>query len=125
MIIALLRQDPDGLADRLNRLRGAVPDLDGSVLREFLQLAEQQPDRPELLLDRFGERDGFGLVFERLLAADDGNGPRFDLDLQIEKALSRLRELVLAATGEERRRELEARFEEVGRIIARGELPAV
>lgn len=123
-IIALLLQDPDGLGNRLNRLRGAVPDLDGSVLREFLQLAEQQPDRADRLLEQFAERDGFNLVFERLLAVDDGNGPRFDLDLQIEKALSRLRELALAATGEERRRELQARFEEVGRIIANGELPA-
>lgn len=123
-IVALLLQDPDGLKHRLKRLRGALPELDDSVLREFLQLAEEQPGQPERLLDQFGEREGGAVVFERLLAADDGTGPRFDLDLQIEKALSRLRELALAATGAERRRELQARFEEVGRIIATGELPA-
>ncbi len=123
-IVALLLQDPDGLKHRLRRLRGAVPQLEESVLGEFLDLATQYPDQPERLLEKFGEREGGAVVFERLLTMDEGAGPRFDLDLQIEKALSRLRELSLAATGAERRRDLQARFEEVGRIIATGELPA-
>lgn len=123
-IIALLLQDPEGLRHRLRRLRGALPELEDSVLKEFLEQAAAHPDEPDRLLELFSQRDDGAVIFERLLASDDGNGPRFDLDIQIEKALSRLRELVLAASGEQRRRELQARFEEVGRIIARGELPA-
>src|SRR5690606_18789809 len=98
-IIALLLQDPAGLKHRLRRLQGGVPDMQESALREYLELAEQDPANPARLLDHYRDRDDTGLVFERLLEADDGNGPRRDLDLQIEKALSRLRELVLAASG--------------------------
>lgn len=122
-IIAMLLQDPDGLKHRLKRLQGALPDLDDSALREFLAIAWENPDRPDRLLDIYRERDEGAIVFERLLEVDDGNGPRRDLDVQIEKALSRLRELVLGATGAERRLRLQERLSEVGRIIAAGELP--
>lgn len=122
-IIAMLLQDPHGLENRLRRLQGGLPDLEDSALREFLDLASQDPGNPDRLLDVYRERDEGATIFARLLEMDDGSGPRRDLDLQIEKALSRLRELVLAASGKERHRRLQERMGEVGRIIAAGKLP--
>lgn len=123
-IIAMLLQDPQGLKHRLARLSGGLPEMRDSALREFLELAAEDPGNHARLLDIYREREDGALVFERLLEADDGNGPRADLDLQIEKALSRLRELVLGATGSERRRQLEERMKELGRLIAEGEAGA-
>lgn len=122
-IIALLLQDPAGVGRRLRRLQGALPDLEDSVLREFLTAASEQPDDRQLLLDMWRDREDGAIIMERLLEADDGSGPRPDLDLQIEKALSRLRELVLAASSAERRRSLQSRFSELSRLIAAGEVP--
>lgn len=122
-IIALLLRDPDGLGRRLKRLEAGLPAVEESVLHGFLELARENPDRPERILDAYRERAEAAIVFERLLGVQDDENLLAELDLHVEKALSRLRELVLAASGEKRRRSLEQRLEEVGRIIADGELP--
>lgn len=121
-IIALLLRDPDGLQHRLRRLEAGLPDVEDSVLHRFLELAREHRSAPARILDAYRERPEATVIFERLLEVDDER-LLAELDLHIEKALSRLRELELAASGAERRRELEERLEEVGRIIAAGELP--
>ncbi|HLR45650.1 MAG TPA: DNA primase [Deinococcales bacterium] len=121
-IIALLLRDLPGLKHRLKRLEAGLPAVEHSELHGFLELARDNRDRPELILDAYRERPGAEIIFERLLEVGDEGNLHAELDLHIEKALSRLRELVLAASGAERRRDLEERLEEIGRVIAAGEL---
>ncbi len=121
-IIALFLQEQDVLEKRLAELHGSVPERPDSILAEFHAFAVESGFSLPRILDHFREREGFELVFERLLAADGEDGPRRDMPLQIENALSRLRELELNAQSRAMRGQILQRISEVSERISAGEV---
>ncbi len=122
-ILGLLLQDPSALRARCSRLAGSVPDMPGSVLLEFVEVAGRLDHDLSRLLDHYRERPAAAIIFQRLFQVDDGDGPRKDIDLQLDRALSRLREMALNAERQTRSSAIMSRIREVEELLSDPDLP--
>lgn len=122
-VVALLLMEPRRLAARLRGVLSALPDeLEASALREFGELSEQHGYDEQELLSVYRERDDGVVVFERLFGLHDDDDGRIDVEDQLSKALSRLRELQLDDQKEEGRTRLLARRAELTELLAQTDL---
>jgi DNA primase len=124
-VIALLLLEPHRLSERLVNVDVALPTTDDSVLREFHSICIECAFDDRQILSRYRERDEGRIVFERLFLQqpEDEEGRRVDVDAQVEKSLSRLRELYLNGEKEQQRTRLLERMEEVSRYLTDSSLP--
>jgi DNA primase len=124
-VIALLLLEPGRLQSRLEAVEAALPPAPDSLLREFHDLCRECGFDDRQVLLRYRERDEGSVVWGRLFGEAAGDGEaRIDVDGNIEKMLSRLRELHLEGEKATQQSRLLARWEEVQRLLADSELPA-
>ncbi len=124
-VIALLLSEPRRLRERVARIAAALPpDAEDSLLLEFRDVCEACGYDDGSILTAFREREHAGVVFERLLGRDPRDeDARIDVDGQIEKDLSRLRDLYLSVEKEDRRARLLERIQEVSAALNDPDLP--
>ncbi len=122
-VVALLLMEPRHLEVRLRGVISALPDeLEASALREFGELCRQHDNDEQAVLSVYRERDEGVVVFERLFGLHDDDGGRMDVEDQLGKALSRLRELQLDDQKEEGRTRLLARRAELAELLEQSDL---
>lgn len=118
-IVALLLLEPRHLRRRLALVTEGLPDRDAdSALVEFERHCVAHDYDADGVLDVYRRRDDGAVVLERLLAGDDGGDGRMDVDGQLAKGLSRLRELGLEAQKVEGAARLRARRSELAQRLA-------
>ncbi len=123
-VIALLLLEPYKLQERLINVEVALPTIHDSILREFHIICQQCNFDDRQILSRYREREEGRIVFERLfLQPEDEESKRMDVDAQVEKSLSRLREIYLSSEKETQRTHLLERMEEVSRYLTDSSLP--
>ncbi|MCO5174038.1 MAG: DNA primase [Trueperaceae bacterium] len=121
-IVALLLLEPQHLRRRLAVAVDGLPDADAdSALLELRRHCSERGYDADAVLSVYRQRDDGAVVLERLLAGDDGGDARMDVDGQLAKALSRLRELRLEAQKEEGAARLLARRAELAQRLASAE----
>lgn len=122
-VIALLLLEPRTLETRLASVVAALPPgLEDSVLHDFHEICEACAYDDQQVLMRYRERDEGSVLFERLFSRRDDDA-RMDVPAQVEKSLSRLRELHLDNEKEEHRARLLERMQEVTRSLTDPDLP--
>jgi DNA primase len=90
----------------------------GSSLRYFAAACLRHDFDQARLLDELHERDEGVIVLRRLMENDnDHEGSRLDIDLQLTRALSRLRELTLDGQKEDGRSRLLQRRDELAQML--------
>ncbi len=123
-VIALLLIEPPRLQERLVSMEMSLPEIQDSVLREFHSICIECGFDDRQILSRYREREEGRIVFERLfLQPEDEESKRMDVDAQVEKCLSRLREIYLNSEKETQRTHLLERMEEVSRYLTDSSLP--
>jgi DNA primase len=123
-VIALLLLEPHRLQERLVNMEVSLPEIQDSVLREFHSICIECAFDDRHILSRYREREEGRIVFERLfLQPEDEEAKRMDVDAQVEKSLSRLREIYLNSEKETQRTHLLERMEEVSRYLTDSSLP--
>lgn len=123
-VIALLLLEPARLHSRLTGLEAALPPDADSLLREFHELCRECEFDDRQVLLRYRERDEGGVVWARLFgeSAADGDS-KIDIDGNIDKLLSRLRELHLEGEKTSQQSRLLNRMEEIEALLADSSLP--
>ena len=74
-------------------------------------------------MSKYRERDEGRILFERLFTQAEDEDMRIDVEGQIDKSLSRLREMYLDGAKESQRAHLLERMEEVSRYLTDPNLP--
>ena len=117
-IIALMLLEPHRLAERIRAVESALPPgADDSVLREFHAICETAGYDDQQILMRYRERDEGHVLFERLFSQQGDDEQRIDIDGNIDKMLSRLREFYLDTEKESQRTKLLERMQEVSEAL--------
>ena len=123
-VIALLLLEPGMLRKRLEVVESSLPpSMEDSVLKEFHEICEACAYDDQQILSRYRERDEGRILFERLFTQAEDEDMRIDVDGQIDKSLSRLREMYLDGAKENQRARLLERMEEVSRFLTDPNLP--
>ena len=123
-VIALLLLEPSRLKERLSYVEVALPaEVEDSILREFQQICESSGYQEQAILLQYRERDDARILFERLFQQAEGDEYRIDIDDNIEKSLSRLRELYIDGEKEHQRSRLLERMQEVSSFLTDPNLP--
>lgn len=117
-VVALLLLEPRHLRMRLDRVRSETAGSEDSALERFLKQAEGVDYDVDALMALYAQQDDGSVVFERLFGGHDDGGARIDVDDQLAKALSLLRELRLDGQKEQSRSRLMARRDEITRLLA-------
>lgn len=118
-IVALVLLEPRSLRQRVARIvEEAHTDDPESALNRFAALAQSADYDVDALLAAYSDQDEGSVVFERLFGDAGDDGPRIDVEDQLRKALSRLRELQLEGPKEQTRSRLSARRDELTRLLA-------
>ena len=122
-IIALALLEPSRLKERLQVITTAMPGEAGdsgvgSSLRFFAAACLRHDYDQTRLLDVLHERDEGAIVLRRLMEHDnEQEDSRLDIDLQLARALSRLRELTLDGQKESGRSRLLERRDELAQML--------
>lgn len=125
-VIALLLLEPNRLEERLPTLEAALPegDADGdSLLLEFCAVCRACAFDDREILAYYRARDEGRVLFERLLTQEQEGEHRIDIDMNLYKSLSRLRELYLSGEKEAQRKRLLERMQEVSSYLTDPHLP--
>ncbi len=123
-LIALLLLEPHRLEERLLNVGAALPSEGGeSLLREFTDICHACAFDDRAILRRYRERDEGRVLFERLLTQQQTEEHHIDIDVQLDKSLSRLRELYLSGEKEGQRKRLLERMHEVSSYLTDPNLP--
>ena len=123
-LIALLLLEPYRLEERLLNVGAALPAEGGeSLLREFTDICHACAFDDRAILHRYRERDEGRVLFERLLTQQQTEEHHIDIDVQLDKSLSRLRELYLSGEKEGQRKRLLERMHEVSSYLTDPNLP--
>lgn len=93
-------------------------DATASPLARFVADCLRLEFDADAVLAEVTRRDVGPYVLQRLLAGESDDDDRIDVDLQLTRALSRLRELALEGTKEGSRLELLKRRDEIARLLA-------
>lgn len=96
----------------------------GSLLEAFVSACLAGVGDPHSLLHQHSGGPEVALIFSRLLeeGGQGDRGPRMDIDEQLDKALSRLRELQIESDKTSSLQSLRARLAEIQRQLAAGDL---
>lgn len=99
---------------------GALGDGDRQVspLRHFVESCQRHDFDLEAVLDDVRQREEGSYVLQRLLESEADDDNRIDVGLQLDRALSRWRELALEGRKEDSRGRLLKRREEIARLLA-------
>lgn len=117
-IIALALLEPRHLERRVNMVAEEFAyDHAESALAQFADLARGADYDVDVLLAAYAEREDGSVVFERLFGVQDDDA-RIDVEDQLRKSLSRLREYQLESQKEETRSRLTARRDELTKLLA-------
>lgn len=117
-MVALILLEPKRMRARLEQVLAGLPDEDGdSALLDLRRYCLQRDFDAGAVLAVYQQLEEGGVVLERLLAngADDS---RMDVDAQLLKAASRLRELRLETQKEEGRARLLARRDDLAQRLS-------
>lgn len=118
-VIALLLMEPGAVRQRLERVLGGLPEQAGdSALLEFERHCTVHGYDPGAVLAEYQRKEEGAIVLERLIRAGDEEDGRIDVEDQLVKAMSRLRELHLETQKEEGRARLLARRAQLARDLA-------
>lgn len=118
-VVALLLMEPRHLPSRLARALSELPDEEsGPAIRRFAALVEERGHDVDALLAAYADLDEGAVVFERLFGPQADDEARIDVEDQLAKAMSRLREFHLEGQKEQGRSRLAARREELQRLLA-------
>ena len=122
-VVSLVLLEPRFMAERLAEVEAMLPDVavgDDSPLAHLSDAVRRHGDDPDAVLTDVTGRPEGAMVLERLLGGGDDEEERFDVDLQLTRALSRLRELLLEGRKEDTRARLLRRRDEISRMLAEG-----
>ncbi|MBW7915179.1 MAG: DNA primase [Trueperaceae bacterium] len=120
-VVALLLMEPRALAERLGRVLAGLPDQGAdSLLVEFERRCRRLDFDADAVLAEYQGLDDGAVVLERLLRAEAEDDGRIDVEDQLVKAMSRLRELDLEEQKEEGRARLLARRAQLARDLEDG-----
>ena len=123
-IIALLLLEPRQLKARLELVEASLPsDLEDSILLEFLGICSDCDFNDQAILMKYREKDEGSLLFERLFSQQNQEDLKIDVEANLERDLSRLRELSLTDEKEQQRSRLLERMQEVSRYLTDPNLP--
>jgi hypothetical protein len=116
--------EPGKLKERLYYVEVSLPpEVDDSILKEFHDICEKSKYQEQAILLHYRERDEARILFERLFQQSEGDEYRIDIDDNIEKSLSRLRELYIDGEKENQRAHLLERMQEVSSYLTDPNLP--
>ncbi len=121
-VVALVLLEPRFMTERLSEVKAVLPELeagDDSPLAHLSAAMSRHGGDHEAVLAEVTARPEGALVLERLLRGEDDD-ERFDLDLQLSRALSRLRELRLEGRKEDTKARLMRRRDEIARVLEDG-----
>ena len=118
-VIALALLEPRQLHQRVQLVAEEFAyDQPDTALGRFVELARATDYNVDALLAAYAEQDEGSVVFERLFGGHDDEGTRIDVEDQLRKSLSRLREFQLEGQKEETRTRLSARRDELTKLLA-------
>lgn len=123
-IAALLLLEPAHLKERVALIRAelqAGEEGEESALLRFLRLCAETNYDANALLAAYAETDEGSVVFERLFGTHAADGARIDVEEQLTKSLSLLREYGLEREKELSRGRLEERRHELTHLLAGAE----
>ncbi len=117
-IIALALLEPRYVRKRVELVWSEFAfDQAGSALAQFADLARTAGYDADAVLAAYAEREEGSVVFERLVGGHDDDA-RIDVEDQLRKSLSRLREFQLEGQKEVTRTRLAARRDELTKLLA-------
>ncbi len=117
-VVALLLLEPRHLRKRAERVQSEMVSGADSALARFLEEARGNGYDVDALLASYAQQDDGSVVFERLFGGHDAGGARIDIDDQLAKALSLLREMQLEGQKEQSRGRLASRRDEITKLLA-------
>ncbi len=118
-IVALTLLEPRHVRRRVELVEQEADLSDpDSALGRFVQQARAVDHDVDAVLAAYAEQDEGSVVFERLFGGHDEEGTRIDVEAQLAKSLSRLREFQLEGQKERTRSRLAARRDELTRLLA-------
>ncbi len=113
-VVALLLMEPRQLKPRLEQVMGGLPTHGvDSALLDFKRYCSQFEYETNAVLAMYQQLDEGAVVLERLLRAEGEDDGRIDIEVQLLKAMSRLREVRLEEQKEAGRARLLARRAEL------------
>ncbi len=125
-VVSLVLLEPRYMTERLAEIEALLPDVtaggDSPLENLLAAVRRHRGDADAVLAEVTGRPEG-AMVLERLLGGEDEE-ERFDVDLQLQRALSRLRELLLEGRKEDTRARLLKRRDEISRILSGATPPA-
>ena len=123
-VIALALLEPASLRSRFDAIREVVTPADeeseaggATPLRHFTDSCLRHDFDVAAILDDVRQREEGAYVLRRLLEGEADEDGRIDVEAQLAKALSRLRELALEGRKEDSRGRLRKRREEIARLL--------
>ena len=117
-VMSLLLREPGLLRARLPAVLAQVPpELEPSALRDFGAICEEEGFDADRVLARYRERAEGEALFARAFDVEDEPAGRSHVERHLETSLSRLRERVLEQGTSDLRRRLQARMEELQRLL--------
>jgi len=117
--VALLLMEPRRLRERLERVMGEIPAHGtGSALLDFERYCLEFDYDAGAVLANYQRLDEGAIVLERLLRAEGEEDGRIDVEVQLVKTMSRLREVLLEEQKEAGRARLLARRAELAAGLA-------
>lgn len=117
-IAALVLLEPRQLERRVRLVAEEFAyDHADSALGRFVELARSTEYSVDAILAAYAEQEEGSVVFERLFGGFDQEDARIDVEDQLRKSLSRLREFQLEGHKEQTRARLAARRDELTRLL--------
>ncbi len=117
-IAALVLLEPRQLERRVRLVAEEFAyDHADSALGRFVELARSTEYSVDAILAAYAEQEEGSVVFERLFGGFDQEDTRIDVEDQLRKSLSRLREFQLEGHKEQSRARLAARRDELTRLL--------
>src|SRR5690554_1019912 len=117
-IVALVLLEPRQLGRRVRLVAEEFAyEHEGSALSRFVELARSTEYSVDALLAAYAEQEEGSVVFERLFGGAGQDDARIDVEDQLRKSLSRLREFQLEGHKEESRARLAARRDELTKLL--------
>jgi len=117
-IAALVLLEPRQLERRVRLVAEEFAyDHADSALGRFVELARSTEYSVDAILAAYAEQEEGSVVFERLFGGFDQEDARIDVEDQLRKSLSRLREFQLEGHKEQSRARLAARRDELTRLL--------
>lgn len=103
-VITLLFAEPENLRERLARVYAELPDYGtDSLLKEFWEICHECNFEHHEILARYGNRSEGRTIFEKLFIQSNESDRKIDIDENLQKDTSRLRDLYLTSLKEKQR----------------------